>query len=308
MGPTTKMHEDELDLDEGLVARLVAEQFPRWAGLPVSRVPSSGTDHAMFRLGQALVVRLPRTPWAARSLEAEARWPALLAPHLPVTVPVPLEVGEPAGEYPLNWAVHRWLPGRNPVVGRVVEPARLARELGEFVAALRAVAPHPQAPRAGRGVPLADRDADTRDAVRALAQLPPGAEALDLDTVREVWAEAVALPGYAGPDRWLHGDISPGNVLVGDDGRLSAVIDFGGIGVGDPTVELIVAWNLLPAAVRGAFREVLGVDDVTWARGRAWALSVALIQLPYYRLSNPALAANSRHVIAEVLADHAREG
>ncbi|KAB8164665.1 phosphotransferase [Streptomyces sp. 3MP-14] len=302
------MHEDELDLDEGLVARLVAARFPRWAGLPVRRVASSGTDNAMFRLGEALAVRLPRAPWAGAAVEAEARWPALLAPHLPVTVPVPLEVGEPAEGYPLRWSVHRWLPGHNPEVGRVVEPERLAGELGAFVRALRSVEPRPGAPRARRGVPLAERDAETRDALRQLAELPPGAESLDVAAATAVWEEALALPGYAGPDRWLHGDISPGNVLVSDDGRLSAVIDFGGVGVGDPTVDLLVAWNLLPAGARGAFRAAVGADEATWLRGRAWALSVALIQLPYYRITNRALAANSRHVIGEVLADHRRAG
>ncbi|MDT0264756.1 aminoglycoside phosphotransferase family protein [Streptomyces sp. DSM 44915] len=302
------MHEDEPDHDEDLVARLVAAQFPRWAGLPVRPVPSSGTDNAMYRLGEALAVRLPRRPGAAADIAVEAHWPAVLAPHLPVTVPVPLEVGEPAAGYPWPWSVHRWLPGRNPVPGRLVEPVRLARELAGFVNALRAVPPAAGAPRAGRGVPLAARDAPTREALAQLARLGPAAEPVDVPALTEVWEAALALPAAAGEDRWLHGDLAPGNVLVTDDGQLSAVIDFGGLGVGDPTVEQQVAWNLLPAEARGAFRDALGVDDAGWRRGRAWALSVALIQLPYYRHTNPVLAANSRLVIAEVLADHARHG
>lgn len=301
MGSTTKMHEDELELDETLVRRLVTDQFPRWSGLPVRRVPSSGTDNAMFRLGEALVVRLPRRPGDEETVAREARWPAALAPHLPVAVPVPLEVGAPGGGYPQPWSVHRWLPGRNPVVGEIPEPTPLARELGEFVVALRSLTPPADAPRARRGVPLAARDADTRDALARLARLPPGAEPFDLDEVTALWDHAVALPDPGGPDRWLHGDISPGNVLTGDDGRLSAVIDFGGIGVGDPASDQAVAWNLLPASARDTFRATVGSDETTWLRGRGWALSVALIQLPYYRVTNPALAANSRHVIRESL-------
>jgi aminoglycoside phosphotransferase (APT) family kinase protein len=115
-----------------------------------------------------------------------------------------------------------------------------------------------------------------------------------------MWEAALRTPAWSGPSVWVHGDISPGNLLL-QGGRLTGVIDFGGVGVGDPACDLIVAWNLLPAEVRSVFRADLGVDDATWDRGRGWALSVALIQLPYYKHTNPALAANARHVIREVL-------
>ncbi|WP_228078734.1 aminoglycoside phosphotransferase family protein [Streptomyces profundus] len=298
------MHDDEPDIDASLVSRLIAVTFPRWDGLPVVPVPSSGTDNAMFRLGKALVVRLPRTAWAAGTVETEDRWPTVLASHLPVSIPVPLEVGEPAEGYPWRWSVHRWLPGVNPVAGEVVAPLHLAEDLGEFVNALRAVDAR-EGPRAGRGVPLAHRDGPTRDALAQLAALDREDEPLDLEAITRIWDEALTLPPYEGRDHWLHGDLSPGNVLVGPDGRLNAVIDFGVVGIGDPSVEQMVAWNLLPAEARPTFRSLLGSDEVTWARGRAWALSISLIQLPYYRLTNPLLAANSRHVIHEILADAA---
>ncbi|WP_062212067.1 aminoglycoside phosphotransferase family protein [Streptomyces sp. NBRC 109706] len=299
-----KMHADEPDIDTSLVSRLIAARFPRWDGLPVTPVPSSGTDNAMFRLGGALVVRLPRTSGAADAVETEERWPTRLASHLPVPIPVPLEVGEPAEGYPWRWSVHRWLPGVNPVAGEVVAPLHLAEDLAEFVNALRAVDPG-EGPRASRGKPLSGRDKPTRDALAQLAALAPEDEPLDLDAITRIWDEALTLPPYEGGDQWLHGDLSPGNVLVGPDGRLNAVIDFGIVGIGDPSVEQIVAWNLLPAEARPTFRSLLGSDEVTWARGRAWALSISLIQLPYYRITNPALAANSRHVIREILADAA---
>ena len=104
---------------------------------------------------------------------------------------------------------------------------------------------------------------------------------------------------------WIHGDLQAGNLLA-RQGELSAVIDFGSLGVGDPACDLMVAWNLFSAGARDTFRAALWVDDASWARGRGWALSVALIALPYYRTSNPVLAGISRSAIDEVLADHER--
>ncbi|WP_133903860.1 aminoglycoside phosphotransferase family protein [Actinophytocola oryzae] len=285
------MHADEADIDVALVTRLVAAQFPDWAGLPVEPVASSGTDNAMFRLGDDLAVRLPRIAGAAGNVAAEREWVPRLAPHLPVAVPEPVGVGTPTGDYPYPWTVCRWLPGTNPVAG---EPG-LAHDLAAFVTALRRVDPA-GAPKAGRGMPLATRDAPTRAAIAASEGLA------DTAAITAVWDDALRVPPRTGPQAWAHADLSPGNLLV-RDGRLAAVIDWGAAGVGDPTVDLIVAWNLLPAAERRAFRDALDVDDDTWRRGRGWALSISVIQLPYYQHTNPALAANSRHVLTEILAD-----
>jgi aminoglycoside phosphotransferase (APT) family kinase protein len=150
-------------------------------------------------------------------------------------------------------------------------------------------------------VPLARRDTPTREAIAALAGQ------IDTDAVTAAWEHALAAPAWDGPPVWAHGDLSPGNLLTGD-GELTAVIDFSGIGVGDPACDLGVAWNLLVGDARTALRDALRVDDAQWARGRGWALSVALIQLPYYQVSNPGLAANSRHVIDQVIVDHITSG
>ncbi|MER7165430.1 aminoglycoside phosphotransferase family protein [Micromonospora sp. NPDC000207] len=291
-----RMHADEVHTDVSLVGRLVAAQLPRWAHLAVEPVASSGTDNAMYRLGDELVVRLPRIPSAVDAIARELRWAPRLAPHLPVAVPVPVASGRPAAGYPFPWSVLPWLPGRNPLAGRVTRADRLAVDLAGFVRELRRVDPT-DGPPAGRGVPLAARDDDTRAAIAALDGV------VDTDAVTAVWADALRPAAGSTSVAWCHGDLSPGNVLVHEDGTLAAVIDLAGVGVGDPTVDLSVAWNLLPADARPVFRDALGVDEATWLRGRAWALSIALIQLPYYRETNPVLAANSRHVIAEVLAD-----
>lgn len=300
MGPasTQKMRDGELDIAAPLVERLVARRFPAWAELPVTRLRSSGTENAMFRLGPELVVRLPRHPGAVTDVAHERDWLPRLGPGLPVAVPEPVGFGEPDSGFPWPWSVYRWLDGANPVAGAVEEPEQLAKELGAFVAALRRTATA-DAPRSYRGGPLAGQDESTREALTRLAGRIDIAEA----TAR--WERALAAPTHTGPPAWAHADLSPGNVLVAGGGRLSAVIDFGCAGVGDPAVDLIVAWNLLPAAARGVFRDAVGAEDAEWARGRGWALSIALVQLPYYWRTNPVLAENARHTIGEVLAESA---
>ncbi|MBV7699802.1 aminoglycoside phosphotransferase family protein [Streptomyces sp. TRM70350] len=289
------MHADEVDLDASLVRGLIAGQFPQWAELPVRRLESSGTENAMFRLGDELVVRLPRHPGAVGDVAHELRWLPELGPRLPLDTPRPVGRGEPGAGFPFPWSVYRWLEGRNPVAGALDEPERLAEDLAEFVVALRRVDAGGGPPN-HRGVPLAARDEPTRAAVEQLAGR------VDTDAMTALWEEALRAPEYAGPPVWAHGDLSPGNVLV-SGARLSAVIDFGLAGVGDPAVDLIVAWNLLPAGARETFRQIVGADDAEWARGRGWALSISLIQLPYYWDTNPPLAESSRHVIREMLAE-----
>jgi aminoglycoside phosphotransferase (APT) family kinase protein len=299
-----RMHADEIDIDADLVRGLLAAHFPRWAGLPITRVASAGTENAMFRLGTDLAARLPMIAGATAGIVREQQWLPKLAPHLPVAVPEVIGVGEPTEDFPWQWSVCRWLTGCNPEVDSLAEPEDLAIDLAEFISALRAVDPT-GGPRQGRSGELANRDDATVAALEASRGLVDILDA-DIDALRGIWAEAVTIPGSA-QHAWAHGDLSPGNMLT-DQGRLRAVIDFSGVGVGDPTVDLIVAWNLLPAPARPILRAALDVDDETWARGRAWALSIAAIQLPYYDTTNPALASNSRHVLAQIVADERTVG
>ena len=294
---TARMHADEVLVDTDLVHALLTDQFPRWADLPLTPVASTGTDNAMVRLGDDLVARLPRVDWAVGGIDREQRWLPRLAPHLPVAIPEPVALGRPGRGYPWPWSVQRWLPGAHPTSGTA---GPLVDGIARFVTALRAV-DTADAPANGRGVPPARRDAATREAIRDLAGL------VDTDLVTAAWEHALAAPVWDGPPVWAHGDLSPGNLLVAD-GVVTAVIDFSGVGVGDPACDLLVAWNLLVGDARTAFRAALGVDDAQWARGRGWALSVALLQLPYYRVSNPPLAANARHVIDQVTLDHTTTG
>jgi len=245
-----------------------------------------------------MAVRLPRIHWAVTDVDKEHRWLPRLAPLLPVAIPVPLGKGGPAAGYPWPWSVYRWLEGENPAVDRFTDRGSLARELAQFVAALHRIDPT-GGPPAGRGVPLHERDAPTRTALDALHGK------VDTATVTAAWNAALRAPAWPGPPVWVHGDVSAGNVLT-VDGRLSAVIDWGGLGVGDPACDLIVAWELFSGEARDIFREALEVDDATWARGRGWALSTALIALPYYRDTNPGIMASARRKLHEVFADHER--
>ncbi|HEU5423143.1 MAG TPA: aminoglycoside phosphotransferase family protein [Nitrolancea sp.] len=297
--PAGKMHAGELDIDAALVRRLLAAQFPQWAELPLAPVPSAGTDNALYRLGAELAVRLPRIQEATAQVEKEQRWLARLAPQLPLAIPVPLALGAPSAGYPWPWSVYRWLDGENATRERLADPAQAATELAGFLAALRRIdpggGPSPGAHNSFRGAPLARRDASVREAIVALRGM------LDAEAVTAVWEAALQAPEWGDPPVWIHGDLLPGNLLV-VAGRLSAVIDFGCLGVGDPACDLMSAWALFSGESREAFRAQLAVDDASWARGRGWALSWALIFIPYYLETNPTGVRAAWHTLAEVLA------
>ncbi|MFF3249376.1 aminoglycoside phosphotransferase family protein [Streptomyces sp. NPDC002870] len=296
---TGQMHPGLHPIDDDLVRRLIAGQFPQWAGLAVERFPSGGTVNAMYRLGDGMVVRLPLVEGGAKDVSMEQEWLPRLADRLPTAIPEVLVAGEPAEGYPWPWSVYRWLAGENPEAGALSEPVLLAKDLAGFVAAMRSIT-LPGASVAHRGGPVASLDTETRAAIEELRGLPQ--EGVDCDAAAAEWEDALRTPGWDGPPVWLHADLMPGNLLV-DGGRLTSVIDFGCMGVGDPACDLFPAWNLLPADAREVFREALGVDDATWNRGRGRTLSQALIALPYYRRTNPAMAHNARHVIRTVLGE-----
>lgn len=293
------MHPDEPEIDDALVLRLIAAQFPHWAGVPAERVGVAGTANVMFRLGEDLVVRLPRTAGSADDTAKEHRWLPRLAPALPVAIPVPLGAGEPGDGYPWPWSVYGWLDGDCPTVGDTAEAAPLARDLAEFVTALHRIDPA-DGPPSYRSEPLTARDPAVR---KALADLTTE---IDTAAAAEIWETALRAPAPTGPPVWIHADLQPGNMLTAD-GRLTAVIDFGCLGLGDPAVDLIAAWYVLPAAARDTFRAAAEADDAAWARGIGWALSIALMELQYYRETNAFMADTARHVIAEILA-YQRQG
>ncbi|MBK9125616.1 MAG: aminoglycoside phosphotransferase family protein [Chloroflexi bacterium] len=294
----SKMHDHEVEIDSDLVRRLLADRCPQWAHLPLERVVSSGTDNAMFRLGEDKVVRMPRVDWAARMVEKEHRYLATLAPRLPLPIPVPLVRGEPAYGYPWHWSVNPWLEGRNAFDSPVADLLQGAADLAQFVRALRRIDPADGpgygAHNVGRGEPLANRDPHVRAALEQLDGL------IDTRAAQQAWEESLVATAWDRPPVWIHGDLLPGNVLV-QHGRISAIIDFGCLGTGDPAYDLIPAWSWFGPAARSVFRAAVEVDDATWLRGRGVALAVALVALPYYKDTNWMLADIARYTIAQVL-------
>jgi aminoglycoside phosphotransferase (APT) family kinase protein len=298
-----RMHADEVDTDVSLVGQLLAAQFPHWADLAVEPVRPMGTDNALYRLGEDLVMRLPRRERTAVTLIKERTWLPRLAPLLTLAVPVPIAEGMPAEGYPFEWSVYRWLEGEIATAERIADLAQAATDLATFVAALQRVdptnGPPPGEHNFFRGVPLAMRDEPTRAAIASLGS------AIDGIAVTAAWEAALGAPEWKRPPVWIHGDLDSRNLLVGN-GRLSAVIDFGSLGVGDPACDVMVAWKVLSADTRDIFRTALCVDESTWARSRGWALSQALIALAYYTLeTNPVLVREAERWLAAVLTDDA---
>lgn len=289
-----------LPIDAALVRCLVAAQFPQWAHLPLSPVAVSGWDNRTFHLGAEMTVRLPSAAHYAAQVEKEQRWLPQLAPHLPLPIPQPLALGEPACNYPWRWSIYRWLAGEPATLGNVADLDAFAVTLAEFLVALQQIDAS-DGPPAGvqnfhRGGALAVYDAETRRALRDLAGQIDTAAAL------AVWETALASRWQAAPV-WVHGDVAASNLLV-NDGRLCAVIDFGSCGVGDPACDLVIAWTFLTDASRDAFRAALPLDAATWARGRGWALWKALILLAGRVQSSAIEAARAQRTLDAVLADH----
>jgi aminoglycoside phosphotransferase (APT) family kinase protein len=286
-------------IDAELARRLVDTQFPQWAGLPLRLVDPAGSDHVIYRLGGEASVRLPRHAGAIGQAKKELEWLPRLAPCLPLAVPVPLGVGEPAFGYPWPWAVSRWLDGATATAAALGDSRAAAVQLGDFLVALQRFAPTEIPALAARedlrGQLLAERDAATRAAIAATSDV------FDAAAVTRLWDEALSAPGWDRPPVWVHGDFHTGNLLT-VDGRLSAVIDFERLGIGDPACDLMIAFTLLSASGRAAFRDTLDVDDATWTRGRGWALTGGIIAYASYGDRSPRVAAQTTRQITAALA------
>ncbi|HEY8806925.1 MAG TPA: aminoglycoside phosphotransferase family protein [Candidatus Limnocylindria bacterium] len=293
--PDGTMHPDEVETDEALVRRLLAAQLPRWAALPIERLPVGGTDNAIYRLGDELSVRLPRRRGASGSFDKEFAWLPRLAPLLPVRVPKPVARGAPGEGYPHAWAVFDWIAGQD-ATSAPLDLSRAAVDLANLLAAMRRIDPAGGPPPGGRGGSLRPRDVPTRAGIVALGDL------IDATAVTAAWEQALAAPEWDGPPVWIHGDLDARNLLV-RDGKISGVLDWGALCVGDPACDVKVAWAVLDAKTRPIFRERLDIDDATWARGRGWALSQALIALPYYLHTYPAIVEQAWRWLNEALAD-----
>lgn len=281
-----------------LVGRLIAGEFPQWADLLIKPVPSVGTQHTLYRLGEDMLVRLPHVKEADSQARKEFQWLPMLAPRLTLAIPIPLVMGHPTEGYPWHWSIYRWLEGETATTEHTANPRRAATDLGKFISALQRVNPA-GGPPSGRGVSLTERDAYTRMAITSLRGM------IDTDAATTVWEASLTASAWEATPVWTHGDLFPSNLLV-KDGRLSAVIDFGDSGLSDPACDMLGAWSFLPIDVHNFFRAELSISDATWVRGRGWALSIALLALLYFRGINDPLASVAMKVIHKVIADHRR--
>ncbi|NIK57500.1 aminoglycoside phosphotransferase family protein [Kribbella shirazensis] len=294
---------ERIDVDADQVRRLVEQQFPQWAGLPVHLVANGGWDNRTFHLGTDMVVRLPSASEYAQAVEKEHRWLPVLAPELPIPIPVPLAKGEPGADYPHPWSIYRWLDGVTATPDRIADPVRFALDVAGFLAALQSVdatdGPQPGIHNWFRGATLRTYHETTQSALEELEGR------IDVELAREIWASALDAR-WDGVDRWFHGDVAEGNLLL-DDGQLAAVIDFGTCGVGDPACDLAIAWTLLTTDGRQAFRDRLAVDEGTWARGRGWALWKTLSSYSgtYDDAEKRLAAASAKRVLDEIFAEYA---
>lgn len=294
-----RLHENEFEIDVDLVRQLLRVQMPDLAGLSLTRFESSGTVNAIYRLGEALVVRLPRSPRFVEGPEREARWMPVFARSLPLRVPEYHRLGTPTPEYPSHWSVLEWIDGSPADASSLVSLRDAAGHLGELILALREI-PTLGAPSGGnyRAFGLSNAASDFR---RWTSKLPGD---IDRDAVSSVWESSVAVGEWGGPSSWVHTDLR-GDNLIACDGRLAAVIDWEGCTVGDPSVDHLPAWWLLDADSRETFRVASRADRESWFRAMGWAVLMSVAAIPYYADTNPGFASQARRALDEILIDHA---
>ncbi|MDQ1544595.1 MAG: hypothetical protein QOK08_2233 [Actinomycetota bacterium] len=295
-----RMHSDQLHVDVNTARRLIGEQFAQWQDRPVSAVATEGTVNAIFRIGDDLCARFPLQGEDADQvrtlLEAQASASTELASCSPFAAPAPVALGNPGHGFPLPWSVQTWIPGYVADARSLAASSAFAEDLATLIGALRgADTKGRRFSGAGRGGSLSDHDAWMETCFQESENL------LDVDRLRRLWAEFRELPG-AGTDVMCHGDLIPANLLV-QDGRLVGVLDGGGFGPADPSLDLVAAWHLFDAEAREDLRQSLGCGRFEWSRGQAWAFVQAMGLLWYYRESNPGMSALGRSTLSRILDD-----
>ena len=294
--PAAPPEVDAARIDERLVRRLLTEQFPQWADLPLRRVVDGGNDHRIFRLGDDLSVRLPSAAGYVQQVEKEQIWLPRLAPQVPLPVPDVRGAGRASAYFPAPWSVYGWIDGRRPSADEIRDNDRFATDLAGFLVALRSAdiagAPGPGLHSAYRGGPPEQWDLEMHDLVHRVS-------GRERDIAVGLWRDALDA-AFTGAAVWVHGDIAIANLLMQQTPRLSAVLDFGCSAVGDPACDTVMRWTQFHGAARRAYVRDLRVDDATWARGRGWALWKGLIMLTNKPTGQAEFA---RHVLDELFAE-----
>jgi aminoglycoside phosphotransferase (APT) family kinase protein len=296
------MHDDEIHVSDHVIRELIHSQFPEWAELPIRRVQAGGTVNAIFRIGHGLAGRFrlrSADPSALQQiLEQEAQASAEFARHSPFPSPTPVAIGHPGPGYSLPWSVQTWVPGTVATDEDAGGSVNFARDLATLVAALRTVdTVGRQFQGHRRGGDLRDHDRWVETCLRKSEQL------LDVPRLAALWNYFRDLP-RSSPDVMTHGDLIPANVLVAG-GRLAGVLDCGGFGPADPSLDLIAGWHHLDDKPRAVFREELRPDELEWERGKAWAFEQAMGAVWYYVRTNPPMSTMGRRTLRRIVADTA---
>ncbi|MBK3624307.1 aminoglycoside phosphotransferase family protein [Streptomyces sp. MBT49] len=295
-----KMHADQLTVSPETVRVLVEQQFPEWRGLPVRNIAGPGTVNAISRIGDRFAARFPLEPAdvesTRRQLKSEAEAARELAGRTRFPTPEPVVLGEPGAGYPLPWSVQTWLPGVMADTEDTSNSPSFAGDLADLIGDLRAIDTQGRTfTGTGRGGDLRSHDAWMETCFGRSEHL------LDVPRLRRIWATLRDLPRGTADDVMAHCDLIPGNVLV-SAGRLTGVLDVGGFGPADPSLDLVSAWHLLDAGPRQVLRARLGSGDLEWERGKAWAFVQAMGLVWYYVLSNPAMSRMGRRSLDRILA------
>lgn len=290
----------KLIIDIVLVHKLIDSQFPQWKHLEIKTVEYNGWDNKTFRLGDTMLVRMPSANEYAAKVEIEQRWLPVLAPQLPLQIPTPLEMGKPGHGYPWNWSIYKWIVGDVAAQAKIIDQVTFAKDLAKFLVALHKIDPK-NGPIPGphnfyRGGSLAVYDAQMRESIEKLK------DRIDVDLVMNIWNDALETT-WSRPPVWVHGDVSLGNLLV-KNGKLIAVIDFGGMAVGDPACDLAIAWTFFKGESRDIFQKTLNIDEDTWTRARAWTLWKALIIAAGLSETNAKESKDCWRIIDEVITDY----
>lgn len=288
-----------IKIDTTLVTNLMKEQFPEWAHLEIKPVKVSGHDNRTFHLGNDMSVRLPSAPGYVPQVEKEQKWLPVLAQKLSLPISTPIAKGKPNDDYPFPWSINKWIEGETVTKDNVKDLNRFAKDLGEFLMELQSI-DSSEGPLAGahncyRGAPLSVYDHETRDVIEK------NKATFDEEILTRLWDLALDSKWEQHPV-WLHGDIAVGNILV-QNGKLCAIIDFGILGVGDPSCDAAIAWTFLDNDSRYVFKDVLRMDEGTWNRARGWALWKALITYEEYKNSDTIKSKEAYNIILTIVED-----
>lgn len=292
----------KLQIPLSLVTNLIAEQFPQWAHLSITPVEIGGWDNRTFHLGQHMSIRLPSAEAYATKVEIEQKWLPILAPHLSLDIPAPIAMGKPSTGYPFNWSIYKWIEGKsvNSVDKNSLDLNLLALDLANFLNELHKInitgGPLPGLHNFYRGDSPIVYDKQTRSAILKLKDL------IDADAAINIWQKAISSKWDKEPV-WIHGDLSIGNMLVKDN-KLVAIIDFGGMAIGDPACDLVIVWNFLTQESRKIFKQNLGLDANTWTRARGWALWKALITLEALEDKTSPESTKQQQIINGIINEH----